>query len=274
MSESLKQYVQQISHLPTIPVIAQEILKLVHDELTSVNKLENIIENDPPIAAKIISVSNSAFFGYKTPTRTINNAIMRIGFNNVRDIALGISLMTVFESKDEVSAFDYQRIFNHSVTAGAVAQFISKDLKMKFTEEIFMNGILHDLGYLALNKYFSDVYMKVLDIFENKRSLLDAEKEVFNFTHADIGGWLAEKWNLPEGVMDTILHHHTPSLAKKHGRTVAIIHVADYIVSKGSFSVMKSNPNYPLELSALEVLGISQEHLGEIEEKINTGDAF
>src|SRR5512139_3028347 len=97
MSDSLKQHVQQITQLPTIPVVAQEILKLVHDELTSVDKLDNIIENDPPITAKILSVANSAFFGYKTPTKNIHNAILRIGFNNVRDIALGVSLMTVFE---------------------------------------------------------------------------------------------------------------------------------------------------------------------------------
>jgi len=272
MSESLKQYVQQISRLPTIPVVAQEILKLVHDERTSVDRLENIIENDPPIAAKIISVSNSAFFGYKTPTRSIKNAITRIGFNNVRDIAFGVSLMTVFEKKGESGAFDYQRIFNHSVMVGAVAQLISKDLKMRFTEEMFMNGILHDLGYLALNKYFSDVYMKVLDIFREKGSLLDAEKEVFKFTHADIGGWLAEKWSLPEGILDTILYHHTPSLAKKHARTASVVHIADYIVSRGSFSVMTGNPDYPLEPSVLEVLEISDDYLVQVEEKINTGD--
>lgn len=270
MPESLKQYVQQISRLPTIPVVAQEILKLVHDERTPVNKLENIIENDPPIAAKIISISNSAFFGYKTPTRTIKNAIMRIGFNNVRDIAFGVSLMTVFETKEETSAFDYQRIFNHSVTVGAVAQLISKDLKMKFTEEIFMNGILHDLGYLALNKYFPDAYIKVLNIFEKKGYLLDAELEVFNFTHADVGAWLAEKWNLPEDILDTILYHHAPSRAKKHAKTAAVVHIADYIVSRGSFSIINGKPNYPLEFSALEVLGISESYMGQIEEKINT----
>lgn len=275
MSDSLKQYVQQIIQLPTIPVIAQEILKLVHDEFTSVDKLDNIIENDPPITAKILSVANSAFFGYKTTTRTIHDAILRIGFNNVKDVALGVSLMTVFEEEEgRVRAFDYQRIFNHSVTVGAVAQLISKDLKMKFTEEIFMNGILHDLGYLVLNKYFPDTYMQVLGLFEKGKNLLEAEKEVFDFTHAEIGAWLAEKWNLPEGVLETILYHHNSSLAKKNLERAAVIHIADYIVSRGIFTVIKDNPNYPLDSSSLSILEISEDYLKEVEGKITAGEVF
>jgi putative nucleotidyltransferase with HDIG domain len=275
MSDSLKQYVQQITQLPTIPVIAQEILRLTHNEHTALDKLDNIIENDPSITAKILSVANSAFFGYKTTTQTIHDAILRIGFNNVRDVALGVSLMTVFEEREgRVGAFDYQRIYNHSVTVGAVGQLITKDLKMKFTEEIFMNGILHDLGYLVLNKYFPDKYMQVLGLFEKGKNLLESEKEVFDFTHAEIGSWLAEKWGLPEGVLETILYHHNPSSAKKNLKRIAVIHIADYIVSRGSFSVTKTNPNYPLDLSSFGILGISENNLIEMEGKISAGEVF
>ena len=275
MSDSLKQYVQQITQLPTIPVVAQQVLKLVHDELTSVDKLSNIIENDPPISAKILSVANSAYFGYKTTTKTIHNAILRIGFTNVKDIAVGVSLMTVFEERGGgPRAFDYQRIFNHSVTVGAVAQLISKDLKLKFSDEIFMNGILHDLGYLVLNKYFPDTYMQVLGVFEKIKDLLGAEEAVFDFTHADIGAWLAEKWKLPESVLDTVRYHHKPSLAMRSSDRVAVIHIADYIVSKGLFSVINENPNYPLDPAALRTLSISEDYIREVEGKINAGEVL
>jgi len=275
MSDSLKQYVQQITQLPTIPAIAQQILKLIHDERTSVDKLSGIIENDPPITAKILSVANSAYFGYKTTTKTIHNAILRIGFTNVKDIAVGVSLMTVFEEKGGgPKAFDYQRIFNHSVTVGAVAQLISKDLKLKFSDEIFMNGILHDLGYLVLNKYFPDTYMQVLGVFEKIKDLLGAEKAVFDFTHADIGAWLAEKWKLPEGVLDTVLYHHKPSLAMRNLDRVAVVHIADYVVSKGLFNVISENPNYPLDPAVLGTLSISEDYVREVEGKINAGEVL
>ncbi|RJQ48262.1 MAG: HDOD domain-containing protein [Nitrospiraceae bacterium] len=271
MTESLKQYVQKITQLPTIPVVAQEVLKFVHDEKTSVVKLENIIENDPALSAKILSVSNSAFFGYKTPTQTVHSAILRIGFNTVRDIAFGVSLMTVFEDKDRPGALDYQRVFNHSVTVGLIAQMISRDLKMGFSEEIFVNGILHDLGYLVLNKYFSETYMKVLEIFHKQVSLLEAEKTVMDFTHAEIGSWLAEKWNLPDDVIYTVRYHHTPLLATKKTKRVAIIHIADHMVSKGVFSAIQSDPHYPLERASLDLLGINEDYLRGLQDKVNQG---
>ena len=83
MNDSLRLHVQQITKLPTIPVIAQEILSLVGDYKTSVAELERIVQKDPSISAKLLSVANTVFFGFKIPTTTISNAIVRIGFNNV-----------------------------------------------------------------------------------------------------------------------------------------------------------------------------------------------
>ncbi len=271
MTDSLKQYVQKIKRLPTIPVVAREILILVADDLVSVSKLEKIIENDPAISAKILSVANSAFFGFKEPAKTLSNAILRIGFTNVKDIALGISLITVLGDRKTKKVFDYQRIFNHSVTVGFIARLISEDLKPDISEEILINGILHDIGYLVLNKYFSETYLKVLSTFKEGNPLLDAEKMVLDFTHADIGNWLSEKWKLPRPVLETTLHHHTPSLAKKNRKHVAIIHIADYLTTQNILSPTEKNPNYPFDHSSLDTLGISEKDLKGIETKISGG---
>jgi putative nucleotidyltransferase with HDIG domain len=205
MVNSLKEYVQRIKNLPTIPMIAQEILGVVNKDMTSVDKLEKIVENDPAISAKILSVANSAFFGVTTPAKTLNRAIMRVGFDNVKNIAIGISLMTVLGNGKQGKSADYQRIFNHSITVGFVARVIAKKIKMSTSDEILINGLLHDIGFLVLNRFFPDNYLKVLNLFEQGTPLLDAEKEILDFTHADIGAWLAEQWKLPASVV-THLH--------------------------------------------------------------------
>src|SRR3989304_8807282 len=97
MNESLRAFVKNIRNLPTIPVIAHEVLSLLSDELLSVEKLESIVEKDPAISAKILSVANSALFGFQVSTDALSGAMMRIGFNNVKNIALGISLMTILD---------------------------------------------------------------------------------------------------------------------------------------------------------------------------------
>jgi len=278
MDSSLKEYVQRIKNLPTIPMIAQEILDVVSKDMTSVDKLEKIIENDPAISAKILSVANSAFFGVSTPARTLNSAIMRVGFDNVKNIALGISLMTVLGNGRQGKSIDYQRIFNHSITVGFIARVIAKQLKMSASEEMLINGLLHDIGFLVLNRFFPDNYLKVLNAFEQGKPLLDAEKDVLDFTHADIGGWLAEQWKLPVNIIHSTRYHHTPALAKKNVKQTAVIHLADYMASNNILSATEIKPNYPIDESAFEILGISEDSFGRIEAEVSglsfSGETF
>ncbi|MBI4847948.1 MAG: HDOD domain-containing protein [Nitrospirae bacterium] len=268
MNESLKSYVQKIRKLPTIPVIAQEILALIGDDSLSVDKLEGIVEKDPAISAKVLSVANSAFFGFKLHTDALQTAIMRVGFNNVKNVALGISLMTMLDDGRRGKSFDYQRIFNHSVSVGFTARLISRNLKMDLAEDVLVNGTLHDLGYLVMNRYFTDKYQEVLHALENEKSLLDAEKKVLDFNHTEIGSWLAEGWGLPDIVIDTNLYHHMPSRAEKNLKQIAVIHIADYITTRNILSPTEKDPNYPLDFSALDILGIAENDLKDMEESI------
>ena len=268
MDESLKLIVEKIKKIPTIPVVAHEILSLIRDDLVAVNKLEKIVQNDPAISAKIMSVANSAFYGYKTPAKTLDNAILRIGFDSVKNIALGISLLTVLGDGKDKRAMDYQRVFNHSVSVGFIAGVLLREFRLDINEEIFINGILHDIGYMVMNRYFPKTYLEVMEAFEKGGPLLDAEDKSLGFTHADIGCWLAEKWNLPRDVSETIMYHHRPSLAKRFRNRVAVIHIADYIATKFIMSPTEKDPDYPFDYSTLEVLGISVKDLREVEEKI------
>ena len=270
MNDSLKEYLQQITKLPTIPVIAREIIGLVDDNKISVNRLEGIVEKDPSISAKILSVANSSFFGFKIPTNTINNAIIRVGFNNVKNIAIGISLMTILDSGKTEHRSYYQRIFKHSAAVGVIARFMSESIKLNISEEILFNGLLHDIGYLVINRYFPEAYANILNTFENKESLFDAEKDVLNFSHNDIGTWLGEQWGLPDTVLDTILYHHNPSDAKNNIKHVAVIHLADYITCKNVIGVTVKDPNYPFDPLSLDVLGINANDLKYMEAKVDT----
>lgn len=274
MNESLKLQVEKITRLPTIPVIAQEIMALINDDMTSVNRLVKLIENDPAISSKILSVANSAFIGLAMPAKTLNNAIMRIGFDSIRNIALGISLITVLNNGKHQNLLDYNRVFNHSVAVGLIANLISKRFKFTGTDEILISGMLHDVGLLILSRYFPVKFMKVLDALKKGKSLSATEKEVMGFTHADMGSWLAEKWNLPDTVSDTVRHHHTPSLAQQNLKHISIVHIADYIVSICILRSTEQNSNSEYDPSSLEMLGMSKEDLKDITAEVKSGDFF
>ena len=268
MNESLRTFVKDIKNLPTIPVIAEEILNLFNNDMLSLEKLESIVERDPAISAKVLSLANSAFFGFQVTSDALGSAMMRIGFNNVKNIALAISLMTILDDGKRGKAFDYKKIFNHSVSVGFTASLLSKNLKLKISDEPLMIGMLHDLGYLVLSRYFPEKYEEVLIAFEKEKTLLDAEKKVLDFTHADIGMWLAEEWNLPDIVKDVNLFHHKPSIAKRNEKQVAVIHIADYLTAKNIISPTEKEPNYSLDPYSLKILGISENDLKDLEESL------
>ena len=266
MDENFKSHLQKIEKLPTLSETAIQILNLTNDPLLSIPELKNILEGDPAISAKIISVANSAFSGFPLQTNLLGDAIMRIGFNNVKSIALGISVMTLLDNGK--STAEYKRLFNHSVTVGLAARMLSRNFGMGIAEDILIDGLLHDLGYLVLNKYFPESYQKVFNIVREEKINIDEEKNILGYTHSDAGFWLAEQWNLPDTILDTNLYHHAPSLAKKNEKRVAIIHIADYIVSKNVISPIEKNAYYPLDHCSFDMLEISKDDLERVEESI------
>jgi len=133
---------------------------------------------------------------------------------------------------------------------------------------VLMDGLLHDIGYLVLNKFFPGNYRKVLEEFEKIDSLLDAETNVLGFNHTHIGAWLGEKWNLPDSVIDSILYHHDPSSAKRNMKQVCIVHLADFITSEHILPPIKRDPKYPFVAEVFDILGITEDSFREIEKEI------
>jgi putative nucleotidyltransferase with HDIG domain len=274
MNNSLKLHVVKITKIPTLPAIAQEILAVIDDDLLSVNKLIKIIENDPAISSRVLSAGNSVFFGLGTPVKTLNDAIFRIGFDMVKNIAFGISIMTILDGERHQSVLDYQRVFNHSVAVGLTAKLLSRRFRLTIQDEILICGLLHDLGLLILSRYFPGKYLEILNACERDNTLPDAERKVFDFTHADIGNWLAEKWNLPDTVLDTVLYHHTPSLAQNNLKHVAVVHIADYITSQNIIKSVERDYSHYLDHSCLDMLGISEDDLNDTVMEVKSGSLF
>jgi putative nucleotidyltransferase with HDIG domain len=257
VDDSLRIFVQKISKLPTLPSIAQEILNIINDDMISVDRLEAIIERDPTLAARILGIANSAFFGTGGAVTRVSNAIIRIGFNNVKYVSLGVALMTVLDSRRQNAPLDSRRIYQHSVAVALLGKTLASDLGVANADDAFVCGILHDIGLLVLNSYCGEAYRAVMDAFQDKAELLEAESEVLGFNHAEIGLWLADQWNLPEVILDAVRFHHHPSAGGRNGELVSLIHIADYIASKYFYRVPEKDPCYEPDAAAFVLLNWS-----------------
>ncbi len=260
-NEILKEKVQNIIQLPALPTIAVEVASLIDNPQTSVSKLTQVISMDQVLTAKVLKIANSPFYGFQRKISTLDFAIMVLGFDSLKEILISISLISAFKKRQD-KYFNSKEFWEHSLAAGIAARTLARQLGYRISGESFVAGLLHDIGILVTHQYFHEDYKKIVEaVAEGKSTFQDMEQDVLFATHGEIGGWLAERWNLPEQLIEAIKYHHRPELAEKNPQLTALIHFVDYLLHKlqiGAFTYERVESFNP---DALEILNLSEEEI-------------
>jgi len=269
MNESLRLFTQGITKIPTTPLVASRLIELFGNESACVGSVVNIIEKDPAISAKVIGLSNSAFFRRDSQVSSISDAVMNIGFDNIKSIALGISLLTVFMSEKNGRREEYENIFRHCLAVGFISREIDNFVRYDGDEDSFICGLLHDLGLMVMHSFLPDLTDQIAEKLRNGMKYRNAEMDILGFTHEEIGAWLADKWNLPENIYTAIFSHHNPSGGGQYLHLAAVVHLADHIaVNKGFSPLLGGGFEYPFDNSVLKTIGVSGQDIVLIENQI------
>jgi len=213
--EKIKAIINGIQDLPTLPLVAQKLRDVMEDPFSSAEGAAKIIEGDQSLAAKVLSLVNSAYYGLPREITKISQAVPLLGFRATSQIALGISVINLFNEK-EVGKFDREGLWRHSITCAICAQMIARKAGYARPEDCFSGGLLHDIGKLVLDQFLHEELAAILDETEKGGiSFLDAERSRLGIDHAVVGEWLARKWKLPLPVVVSIRHHHEPVEERK-----------------------------------------------------------
>jgi putative nucleotidyltransferase with HDIG domain len=252
---------ERIKDLPTLPIVANNIIQIVQNPRSSALEVGKAISQDQALASKVLRTANSAFYGFPGKITTITHAIVILGFGNVRNIVLTASIFDMFSPKGN-GDFDREGFWEHSLACGVASKLIAKRLGIKNLEEVFIFGLLHDLGKLVLDRYFNEDFTRVVALVREKGILIkDAERTLLGIDHAAVGGMVAEKWGLPPVLVKAIRFHHNPSLAMESMRMIAIVHLGDIVcraigIGNGGDSKIPS-----VDTRSWEVLGINKQIL-------------
>jgi len=226
--EKVKDKILQIRDLPTLPTVAMEVARLTRNPDSSINDIVKVIQNDPSITAKILKISNSAFYGMRQKIDTINRALVILGMGEVNNLVTSISIFKTFPIDTEFKTFDRKEFWEHCAITGEVAKAISLKLGKKMMSEVFTAGLLHDIGKIILDEYFHDEFARSFQLSKEKNiPMIDAEKEILGVNHAQIGGWIAEKWRLPSNLIDPIIYHHKPRRSFNHKVLTSLVNLAN-----------------------------------------------
>lgn len=198
------------TELPTLPNVATRLITLTAREDTTLADIAALVSQDVALSAKILKVANSAFYSFPQQIGSIKQAVSILGTNAVRSLVLSFSFLTMKRGKHKTT-FNFEKFWERSLASGVAAKLILEKVKDANTEEIFICGLLQNLGELILARTLSGQYDEILQIVEEqKKDMTEVELEMLGVHHAEIGYHVAKHWGFPDMLLLPIIHHHTP----------------------------------------------------------------
>lgn len=250
MQEKFRKHLERLasqeedSVLPPVPDVLLKLLDMLNSVSANAETLEQVIEQDLALTAKILRVANSPYYGAGNVS-SVSKAILLLGVNEIRRIAFAMSLHSSFTELIETETFTSRELWAHSfavayalTTLGRHADFTicSQGEKSEDTQDVlFVLGLLHDIGILVMGSVFKDEFGKMVLEIEKGRPLLEVEEETGLF-HAEVGAFLIEQWNLCPGMAEVVRRHHDlegiKSMSGVKGQAAGLLYTADNLVKK------------------------------------------
>ena len=197
------------SEISSIKNTVMQLINIIDDPNSSAKDLKKIIEIDPPLTAKLIRRANSAYYGYSKNIKEIRDAIVCLGFDEVKELALSQKIYDMFDNQNNINGYSRISLWQHSVAVALFCKFIYRKEFRGKGDNIYAIGLLHDIGIIILDQFLHSEFIKTLNMMEhNKANIIDAEMEVFGFTHSDIGAAILEKWGFSDEMVVAVRNHH------------------------------------------------------------------
>lgn len=272
--EIAQKAVGEISHIATLPEITVRIIQLVEDPKSTAQDLHKVISQDPALCSRILKVVNSSFYGLPGQIASINRAIVMLGLNAVKNIAIAASLVKLFRAGELTSSFSAKGLWDHATATAAACKLISDRRKLGLSDEAYLAGLVHNIGIVVEMQFDRQKLVEVIQrvgIGPDGVAALDwleVEDEVFGANHQDFGAALCEKWKFPKSFALVTGYHHRPHEISAEARTlVSVVHVANRIVGGIEGGFRADLRSLDCDPSVLETLGLSPEGVDSLREQ-------
>ena len=257
--EKALRIISTVQNLPSVPAIIFELNKVIENPKASAAQIGRIISKDQGLVTKILKVANSPLYGIPRRVATIDFAVVILGFNQIKNIVIAISMMESFRDLGDAK-FPKKEYWVHSIMVASAAKRLADDLNLNCSGEAFTAGLLHDLGLPIVHKYFNKEYSQVFQILSNSELPVDLiEKGIIGLSHCEIAKILIDKWNLPLTFSEVAMYHHSPVNAENFRELVAVVHLADYMTNSLETGNFVWDRDFKLDKGVINILNLHDE---------------
>lgn len=248
---TLKRVAEETMTLPTFPVVASRLIEEVARPDATSEEIARIVSLDPALTARTLKLANSDFYGFPRKVGSVDLAVLVLGPSTIRDLVLTASVVQTLGRTGTA----LEGLLSHSMACGIAARALAERAKYRLTGDAYAAGLLHDLGKVALRQNDAARYDAVLALCRAQNTPVeDAERGLFGTDHAEVGGWLAERWGLPADIVEAIARHHRPDAATRNRALAALVHIANSLAERAGYAWATGLRPSPVQATAWELV--------------------
>jgi HD-like signal output (HDOD) protein len=261
-SDLKRKILNSIKDLPPMPKIIYKAREVMADEKSGFKDIAEVIETDQAIAAKVLQVANSAYYGLSGMVSSIHQASVVLGHKTLEQLITMVSATSLLGSHLKGYRMGSGALWQHSLAVALCSRLIAQNRAPSLENDAFSVGLIHDAGKLALDRYILERKSQVDQVLAGGVTFLEVEKQVLGFDHTELASDLCTKWKLPENHVSAMRYHHEPG-ASNGNQLAYIIHTANHITMQSGIGGSADAALYELDPSTLEFLSLDEEDLNE-----------
>lgn len=268
MNPVVQATMQRMSSVATLPAIAMRIIKIAENPAATSDELHDVLSTDPALAARVLKVVNSAFYGRPRQVASTYAAIQLLGISAIRNVAIAASLTRMFRGSRSMAGFDATALWIHAVAVGATARRLAERVRGVPPEEAMLAGLLHDIGMLVSLQAWTPGFLAVAAAAaaDPRLEFREIEKQIIGAEHQELGEALCESWYFPDALSRSCGHHHEPMELPEHQRRLpCLVHVADILAARAEYGFSRTVLSRDIQPDVLDVLGLSADDLATVE---------
>ena len=256
-----KKIVKRVNDLPPMPKVMLKAREIMADANSSFKEIAQVIETDQAIAARVLKIANSAYYGLSGMVSSIHQASVVLGYKTLEQVITMVSSSSMLGSRLKGYQLNAGVLWKHSLATALASRLIAQKRAPAMESDAFSVGLIHDAGKLALDNYVAAKKQELDDFVKaNSTTFVKAERQVLGFDHTEIAHDLCKKWKLPEAHAAAMRYHHTPA-ESDNNQLAFIIHVADHVAGLAGYGCGSDSLGENLDPAGLETLRLKPEDM-------------